>query len=153
MKQEKKEKKTPGEKKEKFVRLFWDKFVSEYFSFCFEKFGERPSFDGSSPRDLGMIYDAIKKKAEEKKMIWNEDLGLRSLKVFLEYCFKDGWLHKNFLLFNLNRQKDKIFFQIKQEMDGKSNSKSEPAKQRSSFKTAGQEVFADRLRSRLEKLQ
>lgn len=148
-----KEKKTSGAKKEKFVRPFWDKFVSGYFSFCVEKFSERPSFDGGSPRDLGMIYDAIRKKAEEKKMLWSEELALKSLKVFLDFCFADSWLHKNFLLFNLNRQKDKIFFQIKQTMDGKSNASSETGKQRSSFKTAGQEVFADRLRQRLEKLQ
>lgn len=153
MSEEKKEKKIPGAKKEKKVRPFFSQMVSVYFDFCREKFGEEPSFDGSAPRDLAAILDAIEKKCLAKELIWDLEMGTRSFKMFLEYSYNDSWLRQNFLLFNLNRQKDKIFFQIKQAIDGKSNSESGAAKQRSNFKTAGQELFADRLRSRLEKLQ
>lgn len=142
---DKKEKKTP--------RLFWQKLIEVYFEFCREKFGETPTFDGSSPRDLGLLVDAIQKKAGEKKLVWTEELAVRSLRVYLDFAFKDSWLQKNFLLFNLNRQKDKIFFTIKNSMNEKSNSNQEQRKFSGSYKTAGQEVFADRLKQRIEKLQ
>jgi len=99
-------------------RLYWDKIVKTYFDFCLDKFGEEPSFDGSSPRDLGLLLDAIQKKAEGKQMVWTEDLAVRSISVYLDFAFRDKWLQQNFLLFNLNRQKDKIFFEINKITNG-----------------------------------
>lgn len=143
----------PGAKKEKKVRGFFQAFVSAYFQFCRDEFGEEPSFDGSAPRDLAAIYDAIESKCNARQMIFTEELGVRSFKVFLEYCRKDGWLAENFLLFNLNRQKDKIFFKIKQDLDGKRNPEASKPKHFANHKTAGQDKFAERLRGRLDELQ
>lgn len=146
----------PGAKKkpakEKRVRPFWNKLVETLFDFCKDKFGEPPTFDGSSPRDYGMIVDAIEKKALEKHIIWTESIAVRSINLFLDYCFKDEWLSKNFVLATINRQKDKIFFKIKMDRDGKSDSKIPRAKQFGSIKTAGQEIFAERLGRKLDNL-
>lgn len=136
--------------KNKSVRPFWAKVVETYFSFCMDKFGENPSFDGASPRDLGMLMDAIQKKAEEKQMVWTEELAVKSLSVFLEFSFKDRWLQDNFLLFNLNRQKDKIFFNIKSAMNG--NASTTLPANGGNNKTNGQHIFAERLRGRIERL-
>lgn len=137
--------------KEKKIRQHWQKIVSTYFEFCREKFGENPSFDGCCPRDLGMIIDAIEKKAVEKNIEWSESTAIKSLNIFLDYSFKDEWLQKNFLLFNLNRQKDKIFYKIKSVLDGKSDSITQRIS--GNNKTAGQHIFAERLRGRIEKLK
>jgi len=139
-------------KKEKIVRQYWNDIVSLFFNFCEEKFGERPTFDGSSPRELGMIYDAIKKKSDEKQLDWTEDRALKSHRLFFEFCWADNWLQKNFILFNLNRQKDKIFFNIKNNLDGKRNSEVS-GKNSGNHKTRGNEAFADRLKNKLDSLQ
>lgn len=144
-------KKNTGAGAEKKTRLFFKKWVSVYFEFCVDKFSESPSFDGSSPRDLGMIYDAVKKKCIEKKMEWTEDISIRSWKTFLEFAWKDNWLQQNFLLFNLNRQKDKIFFQIKSSINGKQIGGTEK-KYGGNHKTMGNHVFAERLKGKLNSL-
>ncbi len=137
-------------KKEKKPRPHFQKIVTLFFDFCREKFGENPSFDGSAPRDLGMILDAMEKKAGEKNLIWTEDMATRAMSLFLEYCWKDSWLNQNFLLCHMNRQKDKIFFKIKSEASG--NSKTSTNLTGANHKTAGQHVFADRLKKRIEGL-
>ena len=53
-------------KKEKIVTAFFNESVSVYFQFFEKKFGFRPSFDGSAPRDLKTILDAMKKRTEER---------------------------------------------------------------------------------------
>ena len=148
--EQKKEKKV-APKKEKRARPHWNKCVEAFFEFCEDRFGEKPTFDHSAPRDLGFIMDAIEKKTVEKQMLYTEDIAVRSLKLFLLYCFNDQWLQKNFILFNLNRQKDKIFFKIKSDIDAKRNPGEDKPKQFGSHKTAGQDIFAERLRGRLEK--
>lgn len=139
------------QKKEKKIRCHWQKIIAAYFDFCRQKFDENPSFDGSSPRDLGMIVDAIEKKAAEKKIEWTENVAVRSINIFLETSFQDSWLHENFLLSNLNRQKDKIFFKLKSIKNGNANSETNSTKHIGNYKTAGQDIFADRLRGRIEK--
>lgn len=144
----------PGSKKEKKEpTAYFSVLVGTWLDFYEATFGLRPSFDGSAPRDLKCIMDAMKQRSEAHSVSWTEDLAKAMLNKFLEFAVKEKWLYDNFFLFNLNRQKDKIFLKIKSEMDGKSNSEGDTGKQRSSYKTAGQEVFADRLRDRLNKLQ
>lgn len=145
-------KKNTRTRAEKKTRLFFKKWVSIYFEFCMDKFSENPSFDGSAPRDLGMIYDAVEKKCIEKGLAWSEELSERSWRIFLEFAWKDNWLQQNFLLFNLNRQKDKIFFQIKSSGNGKQQSSDTKEKFSGSHKTMGQHVFADRLKGKLDNL-
>lgn len=101
------------------VRPFWQALVKIFFSFCEEKFGEKPSFDGSAPKDMGFIVDAIKSKAEEKGLEWSEEMAKKSWLLFLQTCHDDKWLFENFLLSNMNRQKDRIFFKLKKDVNGK----------------------------------
>lgn len=101
------------EKKEKIVRLFWQKLVQKYFDFCRENFGMKPSFDGSAPRDFARLYDELKIRVEEEGIEWDYENAEQSLLLFLTTANEDKWLHENFMLFNLNRHKDKIFFKMK----------------------------------------
>lgn len=98
--------------KQKETVEYWTEIVQFYFSFCRSKFGENPTFDCSSPRDLRTIVLAIKKKAEDKQMIWSLELALKSLNVFFETAYRDKWLKDNFVLLHMNRNKDKIFYRI-----------------------------------------
>ena len=104
--------------KKKDITEFFNELVSTYFQFYEKKFGLRPSFDGSAPRDLKCIIEAMKKKSEEKNVAWTSVIANAMLLKFLEVAFNDSWLKDNFLLFNLNRQKDKIFLKIKSELNG-----------------------------------
>jgi len=101
---QKKEKKAP--------ELYWNELVSVWFQFCKEKFNDVPTFDGSSPRDLKTIISTLRKRCEDTKHDWSYEAATGRFKHFLEYAFQDKWLSENFLLSNINRQKDKIFFNI-----------------------------------------
>lgn len=109
----KKEISPAAKKKTKEPRLFWRGWISDFFSFCRDKFGEDPSFDGASPRYMGMIYDAMKKKFTKKNVEWTEDVSRRGWRLFLMIAWNDKYRQKNFNLCLLNNQKDAIFFEIK----------------------------------------
>lgn len=110
----KKEKKEPTK--------FYNLCVQAFFDFFEKKFGFRPSFDGSAPRDLKSIVDSLKSRSEEKDYEWTPQLATAMLTKFLEFGYQDLWLKENFLLQNLNRQKDKIFIRIKNHNNGNSKS-------------------------------
>lgn len=107
-------------KKEKIVTAFYNESVSTFFQFFEKKFGFRPSFDGSAPRDLKNILDAMKQKTEDKSISWTRELSQQMLLAFLEMGYNDPWIKENYFLFNLNRQKDKLFFKLKNRNDGTS---------------------------------
>lgn len=96
----------------KIPEPFWSDCVNVYFTFCKENFNEIPSFSGSSPRDLKNIIITLRKRCEAQGSEWSYEAATGRLKHFLEHCFADNWLRDNFLLSNLDRQKDKIFFNI-----------------------------------------
>lgn len=101
----------PKKRKEKSPpEPYWTELVQTYFSFCRNHFHEEPSFDGSAPRDLKNIATALRKRSELKGWTWTERDASQRLYLFLQECYKDTWLRNNFLLQNINRQKDKIFF-------------------------------------------
>lgn len=104
---------TKKPKKERVVEPYWNEFVKVYFDFCREKFSEEPSFDGSAPRDLKTIIKSLHERAEKSGIEWTENVALFRFRNFLEFAYHDSWLSKNFLLSNINRQKDKIFFNIR----------------------------------------
>jgi hypothetical protein len=97
-------------KKEK--EPFWNELVEVYFNFCIDKFGDKPSFDGSAPRDLKNIIISLHTRAIEKQIEWTDEVATKRFFKFLEFAYMDNWLSQNFMLFNINRQKDKIFFNI-----------------------------------------
>lgn len=92
--------------------LYWNDFVSIFFSFTKEKFNETPSFDGSQPRDLKNIIIELRKRCEKGKHEWTYEAATTRFRHFLEYCFLDRWLSNNWILRNLNSQKDRIFFEM-----------------------------------------
>ena len=100
-------------KKEKVVEPFFKDMVEVYFNFCRSKFSENPTFDGSAPRDLKSIIVSLRERAEKSNIMWSLDVAQFRFHNFLEFAYQDYWLKNNFLLFNINRQKDKIFFNIR----------------------------------------
>lgn len=94
---------------------YWPELVETYFNFCKEKFEEKPSFDGSAPRDLKIICESLKKRAEGAGVEWTELVAIERFLKFLTFAYQDRWLKENFILSNLNRQKDKIFFNIRKD--------------------------------------
>lgn len=88
---------------------YWSDFVRIYFAFCRERFSDVPTFDNSQPRDLKAIVIALRKRAEHAGVEWDYETATSRFHHFLEFAIQDKWLADNFLLSNLNRQKDKIF--------------------------------------------
>lgn len=107
-------------KTEKKVTPFFNENVEVYFRFYETKFGLKPSFDGSAPRDLKQILDAMKKLSDDKQVEWTLDISKRMMLAFLQTSYNDVFFKDNFLLFLLNRHKDKIFLKIKSQIDGTS---------------------------------
>lgn len=113
------EKEKKAKKQKAAAVAFWNPCVKIFFDFVAEKFdGEKPTFDGSSPRDLKAIVLALEKRAVDAGVEWTEEVATNRIRKFLESAFSDPWLNKNFLLSNINRQKDKIFFNIKKQVNG-----------------------------------
>ena len=104
-------------KKEKFVEPHFKELVEVWFNFCREKFNEPPTFDGSAPRDLKGIIKALRERSETKNIEWTVDNAQKRFHNFLEFAWQEWWLQKNWLLSNINRQKDKIFFNIRAVLD------------------------------------
>lgn len=92
---------------------FWNELVEVYFDFCRKKFGEEPSFDGSAPRDMKTIIKSLHERADKSNIEWTLNTAQFRFYKFLRFAYEDPWLSKNFLLQNINRQKDKIFFNIR----------------------------------------
>jgi hypothetical protein len=89
----------------------WQQLVEVFFEFCKDNFkGEKPSFDGSSPRDMKCILTQIRKRAEERNVPWTIENAKLRWKAFLSFAINDQFLMKHWTLSNLNRQKDSIFF-------------------------------------------
>lgn len=104
-------KKRPSKKKPD-SEPYWADLVKTYFSFCFEKFNEKPSFAGSDPSDMHRIIECLKKRAAEQGVEWSCEVATLRWRGFLGTAHEDEWLAKNWLLSHLNRQKDKIFLNL-----------------------------------------
>lgn len=102
--------KVKKERKPKEIEPYWQDLVTAYFDFTKSKFSETPSFDGSAPRDLKAIIQTLRKRAEDAGIEWTKEIAIHRFSAFLEYAFSDSWLSENWLLQNINRQKDKVIF-------------------------------------------
>lgn len=92
---------------------FWNELVDVWFNFCKEQKKEKPTFDGSAPRDLKSIVSTLRKRAVESGQEWTQELATSRLYKFLLYAYDNsGWLRENWLLLNINRQKDIVFFNL-----------------------------------------
>lgn len=102
-------------KKEKApAEPFWNELVEIWFNFCKKKFSEPPTFDGSAPRDLKFIISTLHDRAVISDVEWTLEVATARFQKFLEFAYSSSeWLQKNWLLSNLNRQKDAIFFNIR----------------------------------------
>lgn len=108
MAKSKKEKKPP--------EPFWDEQIGIFFEFTKRNFHEPPSFDGSAPRDLKNILTALRKRAEDKGIEWTYEVATTRFRLFLEWAYKNQWLKEHWLLLNINRQKDVLFFDMAKSM-------------------------------------
>lgn len=101
-----------AKKEKKQPEPYWQDMISVWFNFCKEKYNDVPTFDNSAPRDLKNIIQALRKRAEDKGVDWTQEVAIMRFRHFLEHCWMDRWLSENWLLMNIMRQKDKIFFSI-----------------------------------------
>lgn len=92
---------------------YFKEMVELWFSYCREKFDETPSFTGSSPRDLKTILTSLRERAEKSEVQWTLEIATLRLKNFLDFAWGEKWLREHWLLSNINRQKDTIFFNIR----------------------------------------
>jgi len=100
----------PKKKTNKNVEPHFQAIVAVFFAFTKSKKGEDPSFDGSAPRDLKSILASLRTRAEAKGIVWTEAVANHRFTAFLEEAYLDRWLSENWILSNINRQKDKVFF-------------------------------------------
>ncbi len=111
-------KKRKAAKKNKDSEPYWTDLVKVYFSFCFEKFNEKPSFSGSDPSEMHRIIESLKKRASEQGIEWTQEVATLRWRGFLGTAHQDDWLSKNWLLSHLNRQKDKVFLNLVNKKNG-----------------------------------
>lgn len=100
---------------------YWNDLVSVYFDFCRTHLGDEPSFDGSAPRDMKAIIKTLHDRATTSGIEWTLKVAQSRFHNFLTFAFQDSWLAKNWLLSNINRQKDKIFYNIRAAVKKQSN--------------------------------
>lgn len=105
--------KTKKPKKEKFVEPHFQACVEVWFNYCREKFDESPTFSGSAPRDLKTIMASLRERAEKSNVEWTLETAQKRLFSFLNFAWQQKWLADHWLLSNINRQKDTIFFNIR----------------------------------------
>lgn len=107
-----KSKKTPKPKNP--PEPHFQKMVEVFFAFTEEKFGVKPSFQGSQPRDLKYILQSLRKRCEEGNIEWTELEAERRVKSFLQWAYTDAWLRQHWMLSNIQRFKDTIFIRAEQ---------------------------------------
>lgn len=105
-------KSTKKPKEPKFIEPHFQVMVSTFFKFCVDFKGDKPSFDGSAPRNLKNICKQLRERAEEKGIEWTELAAVTRLNKFLETANTYKYLNENWLLQNLDRNKDMIFFNL-----------------------------------------
>lgn len=87
--------------------------VQIWFDFYKEKFFEPPTFDTSAPRDLKLIMESLRKRAELQGKDWTLQLATERLKGFLNFAYSDKWISEHFTLRILNSQKDPIYARLR----------------------------------------
>ena len=101
-------------KEKKPAELYWQKFIDVYFEYTMEKFSAPPTFDGSAPRDLKSIVVSLRTRAEAQGVEWTEETAMKRFKEFLDMAYSEWWLREHWMLSNINRSKDPIFFKVAQ---------------------------------------
>jgi hypothetical protein len=115
--EEKKQKeKKVAAKKEKVATPHWQMLVKIFFDFCNDKKGDEPSFGGMETRNMKEIVKELQRRAEKRNIVWTEEVAVSRWSNFLKFSYTDYWLSNNWTLFNLNRQKDKVFYKIAEQI-------------------------------------
>lgn len=101
---------TPKKREKKPPEPYWNELVETWFKFCRLFLKCEPSFDGSAPRDLKQIIFQLRTRCEKSGHTWDENTSTQRLWLFLKGAWNVTWLRDHWTLFNINRQKDTIFF-------------------------------------------
>lgn len=104
--------KAKKEKQPKEPQPYWQDMISLFFEFTKARYQDVPTFDRSAPRDLKEILVALRTRCEKAGHEWTYAAATTRFRMFLEECYADNWLRNNWILRNLNSQKDRIFFSI-----------------------------------------
>ncbi len=65
--------------------------------------------DAVEKRHLKLILKDLRERAEEKKIVWDEETATKRFRAFIERAGEDEWISNNFLLRIINNNKTKIF--------------------------------------------
>ncbi len=105
-------------KKPKQIEPFWPEMVEIWFKICRDKFRDNPTFDNSAPRDLKAIVKSLRERTQSIEIEWTLPVAQSRLYKFFEFAYTSSdWLKKNWLLSNINRQKDAIFFNLRKSVN------------------------------------
>ena len=106
-------------KKEKKIAApptqFWGKLVKLWFDLYaellppVEGLPAKPIFDTIEAFQYKIIIREIKKRAEERKIEWDEKNALTRTEAFLRKAWEDDFVSKNFMLRIISNNKSKIF--------------------------------------------
>ena len=99
-------------KERKAKEPYFKEAVSLWFDFYKSKFIIEPTFNTSEPRDLKLILESLRKRAEKKYVIWSLEEMNKRLIYFLNFAYSDNWLREHFTLRILNSQKDCIYVKL-----------------------------------------
>lgn len=110
-----KEKKPKSVTARKPKEPYFKEAVQIWFNFYEDKFFEKPTFDTSAPRDLKLIMESLRNRAETQGREWTLELATQRIKGFLSYAYSDNWIRNHFTLRILNSQKDPIYARLRSE--------------------------------------
>jgi hypothetical protein len=88
--------------------LYWKQFVETWNQFYKSKKGESYVYQKKDFGCLKKIYTFLKKRSEEKKDEWTENIVIKGFNFFLELAYKREWLQENFSIPNILSQFNQI---------------------------------------------
>lgn len=101
-------------KKVKEVEPYWPEMVEIWLKICRDIFKDKPTFTGSAPRDLKEIVKPLRERTKSIEIEWTLTVAQQRLYNFFKFAYDtNNWLQKNWLLSNINRQKDAVFFNLR----------------------------------------
>lgn len=122
-----KENETVGVKKAKKKKVkappekYFQKFVQKWFELYYELvpcpvdevsnelIDPKPVFDAIEARQLKNIVIELRKRAEERNILWTEEEALKRFEAFIRRAWEDDFISKNFMLRIISNNRTKVF--------------------------------------------
>lgn len=139
----------PKKEKKQSVE-YWNDLVKVWFDFIFEKFKDKPSFEGPAQAGLKGIIKTLKLRADSENLDWTKEVATQRLRSFLVIAFTDNWLKENFMLHIINSQKDKVFLILQKRRENGTHQQTPTRVHAGNAKSAGANKLASILREDIQ---